>query len=428
MRNLIVSNPAAPSSVVASTGTRAEPLSIVIHDYSGHPFQVQLSRQLAHLGHRVRHWYCESYPGGKGSLTVARNDPPGFTVEGLSMGSAFARYQPAHRLVQEMQYGLHLGRRIAEASPDVVVLCNVPLLAHWVTAESCKRAGIATVFWHQDIYSRAIGLAAEKALPRFGRSLGRVAERFERRVARISRAVIAISDVFVPVLDEWGVASKTTVIPNWATLSELPLRPRDNAWAQQHGLVGRPVVMYTGTLGLKHDPQIIIDIAEELSRRAPEARVVVVSEGMGRDWLEQERVVRRLDNLLLLDYQPYDLLPDVMASADVLLALLQPDASAYSVPSKVLSYLCAGRPIVGALPPDNAAAVTLRESGAGVVCHPDKRTAFVEQVLRLLQLGETSEQMAVAGRRYAEKHFQINTVARRFEEILLSVRDVELAS
>ena len=49
----------------------------------------------------------------------------------------------------------------------------------------------------------------------------------------------------------------------------------------------------------------------------------------------------------------------MMASADVLVAILEPDASRFSVPSKVLTYLCASRAIVGVLPPDNSVAEIL---------------------------------------------------------------------
>ena len=40
----------------------------------------------------------------------------------------------------------------------------------------------------------------------------------------------------------------------------------------------------------------------------------------------------------------------MLASADVLVALLETDAGAFSVPSKVLTSLSAGRPILAAIP------------------------------------------------------------------------------
>src|ERR1700684_4696664 len=48
-----------PSSYLPR-GQQAE-LRLVIHDYSGHPGQVHLSRELARRGHHVEHQYCASY-------------------------------------------------------------------------------------------------------------------------------------------------------------------------------------------------------------------------------------------------------------------------------------------------------------------------------------------------------------------------------
>ena len=45
-------------------------------------------------------------------------------------------------------------------------------------------------------------------------------------------------------------------------------------------------MLYSGTLGLKHDPSILAELATRCATRTPTRRVVVVSEGKGRDWLE----------------------------------------------------------------------------------------------------------------------------------------------
>ena len=45
-------------------------MRILVHDYSGHPFQVQLSRELSRRGHDVTHSFSEVYVSGKGHLTA----------------------------------------------------------------------------------------------------------------------------------------------------------------------------------------------------------------------------------------------------------------------------------------------------------------------------------------------------------------------
>ncbi|RMF52223.1 MAG: glycosyltransferase WbuB, partial [Bacteroidetes bacterium] len=52
-------------------------MRILVHDYAGHPFQVQLSRALARRGHDVLHAYCGSLPNtAHGIMHRLDEDPP----------------------------------------------------------------------------------------------------------------------------------------------------------------------------------------------------------------------------------------------------------------------------------------------------------------------------------------------------------------
>ena len=175
------------------------------------------------------------------------------------------------------------------------------------------------------------------------------------------------------------------------------------------------MILYSGTLGLKHDPSILALLAPHLEEAHPEARVVVVSEGKGREWLEDVEARAGAENLLLLDYQRYEDLPMVMASADVLVAILEPDASKYSVPSKVLTYLCSGRAILGVIPPDNSVAEILSGNGAGVVVDPAERERVGKVAAELLDDDAVRRQLGKAGRAYAEREFSPDRVAEQFE-------------
>lgn len=388
-------------------------LRIVVHDYSGFPFPVQLSRELARRGHGVLHLHCPSYVAGKGDLELHEDDPPTLLIEPIDMGRQFAKYAPATRMRQELSYGGRAVRRIAIQHPDVVLSGDTPLFAQTSILRACRRMRIPFVFWLQDLTSIAMQLEAERRLPG-GRMLGQAVVGLERKALARSSAVVAISEDFRQTLLAWGIpAEKLHVIENWAPVDELPVRPRENEWARQHGLDGKAVLLYSGTLGLKHDPGLLHRLATAL----PEVTVVVASEGLGADWLRE----RPQENLLLLGFQPYDELPDVLGAGDVLLVILERDAGRFAVPSKVLSYLCAGRPLLAALPFDNLAAKVVEASGAGLLVEPDDADALVDGARRLLGDAELRARLSAAGRAYAERTFDIGAIADRFEEVIASV-------
>lgn len=399
----------------ARRGASGRHLRIVVHDFAGHPFQIDLSRALAERGHTVLHVHCETYTSGKGHFAVA-DDVPNLSVVGLPAGREFARYHPVRRWVQEVGYGRRFAGLADAFAPDVVLSCNVPLLAQRVSASWCRRRGIPWVFWVQDLYSVAVRATAEQRAGQLGRLVGGRFEALERSLLRQASGVVPITTDFVPLLERWGVPEgRCTVIENWAPLAEIPVRPRDNAWRRAQGLGDRFVFLYSGTLGLKHRPELLFELA---AHHVDDADVVVISEGLGASRLRQMLDERPLPNLRLLPFQPFEQYPEILGAADTLVALLEPTAGTFSVPSKVLSYLCAGRPILGAIPPENLAARTIERAGAGLVVPPVDEEAFLLAAKRLRNEPRLRAAAGMQARAYAEATFDTGRVTDRFQLVL----------
>ena len=119
----------------------------------------------------------------------------------------------------------------------------------------------------------------------------------------------------------------------------------------------------------------------------------------------------------MLPLQPFERLAEVLSSASVLLAVIERDAGEFSVPSKVLSDRCAGKPIVLAAPPDNLATGIVTDSGAGIAVDPENEGEFVAAAIRFLVGPVAARKAGEAGRRYAEEHFRLDAVADRFEAV-----------
>jgi glycosyltransferase involved in cell wall biosynthesis len=178
------------------------------------------------------------------------------------------------------------------------------------------------------------------------------------------------------------------------------------------------VFLYSGTLGFKHDPSLLLALARWAGGH--DALVVVVSEGPGADWLAEQG--REEPALRLLPYQPHDRLPEVLASADVLVAVLEPEAGAFSVPSKILTYLCAARPLLVSVPANNLAARVVERSGGGIVIRPGDSPAFLAAAETLLDDEALRAELAGRARTYAESAFDLDPVVGRFEEVLKMAR------
>lgn len=270
-------------------------------------------------------------------------------------------------------------------------------------------------------------MAAKRLLARrfagLGYLVGSYYMELDKRHLRAADHVVHITDAFCELTEKWGVdTAHTSVIPNWGALDAITLKHRETSWARQQGLTQGLRFLYAGTLALKHNPALISDLATAVG---DVGEVILVSSGVGADQLRRQSA--SLPALRCLPLQPFHVFDEVLGSADVLLAVIERDAGTFSVPSKVLSYLCAGRPIVLAAPSENLAARMVLEAGAGAVVAPEDNEGFVRAAMKLATDPKLAREAGLAGRAYAEANFDINAVADRFEAVFIRAIDARLS-
>ena len=385
----------------------------LIHDFAGHPFQIQLSRELARRGNQVTHVYPLGLQGPKGRLEPSPSDSGNLTIVGLPLSAQFRKYSPWRRMVAQRQYARDLRRLLASQHFDVLLSGNTPIDVQAELLWYCRRNGIGFVHWVQDVYCRALEFFFRRRIGPRAVPVSLPIVRRAQFVASRADAAVVIAPAFAGTLAGWGVPrDRISVIENWAPLDEIRPLPRANEWSERHGLHGKTVFLYSGTLGMKHRPDLLYSLAESLDESC---RLVVITEGMGADYL---RKMPALETLLVLDFQPYDQVSLALASADVLVTTLEADAGEFAVPSNVLSYLCAGRSMLLAAPKVNLAASIIEHSESGLVAGPDRPEEFIAAARRLAADAKLRSSLGANARQYAERTFEISRIAARFEDLL----------
>lgn len=396
-------------------------LRIQLHDFAGHPFQADLSRELARRGFVVDHVFSAQYSSGKGRLHHDEGDPASLTFTPIGVDAEFDKYSPVARSRYELAYATAWKKHTRETRPDVVFACNVPLLTLNRFRVWAGRARQPWILWHQDIFSRAMGDELDRRFPRAIARPGRAyfTSRERKAVARATR-VVAIGDEFRRLYDAWGIdPASIEIIPNWAPVDDIKPTERDNSWSLERLDSGRGLrLLYAGMLGRKHNPQLLIDLLDAISV-SHDAELVVVSEGDGAEDVHQAGATRPEANITVLPFQSAEDLPRVLGSGDVLVAILEPEASRFSIPSKVLSYMSAGRPILGLMPADNPAAADILATG-GLVAPPDAEgiRAAAAWVDGLVADPELIESTGKSARRLAEDKFGIEPITDQFVAIV----------
>lgn len=395
-----------------------KPVKVFVHDYAGHPFAVELSRELARRGHKVTHGYFTGDLGPKGRLSRIDGDPDTLDFAGIGIDGDYSKTSFVKRRFQDVAYGRAAAAAIAKAQPDIVLSGNTPTECQAAIFAAAKAQGAAFIYWCQDFYSIAASKILARKLPVAGHAIGLYYTTLERQQMRGSDAIVLITEDFAKQTRKWGIDDdRLHVVPNWGVIDQLPVLPKDNAWAREHGLADKLVFLYSGTLGLKHNPDFLAALAVRL-KHDERVRVVVNAAGSGLDALKAEKQAKSIDNLLILGLQPIDRFAEVLATADIFAAVLERDAGVFSVPSKVLSYLCAGRPILMAAPAENLAARNVVSAGCGAIMEPEDMDGWLAAAEKLAADPELRTRQGLAGRAFAEANFSMDTVGDRFEQVL----------
>src|SRR5262245_775184 len=293
-------------------------MKILVHDYVGHPFQVQLSRELAGRGHEVLHLYCSSFVTPRGELERRDHDPPGFQVRGIALSAVIPKTNFIRRFRLEAEYAGALMKECEQFRPEVVLSANTPSIVQHRLADWCERSSVRLVSWIQDTYGLAAYRLLGRKLPLIGHLVGKYFISLDKASARRSDAIVVITADFTKVLTGWGIdPSRVHVIHNWAPLEDMPMRPRENVWARAQMFDDGLRFIYSGTLAMKHNPALLLELARMLDRDSS-GEMIVVSEGAGVEWLAEQAASDEIGTLRCMGFQPFEALPDVLGSADML--------------------------------------------------------------------------------------------------------------
>jgi colanic acid biosynthesis glycosyl transferase WcaI len=251
----------------------------------------------------------------------------------------------------------------------------------------------------------------------------RLARAFEAFTFRKAHAVVCLCQGFIDRLKERGVnEERLLLISDWGDTENLRPAEEGQAFRIANQLSSNQfLVFHTGNMGKKQKLINIVDAAE-CSKNERELRWIVVGQGEERSQLEREISRRNLTNIRLLPLQPAESLRAMYSSADLLLLNQAAAVEDAVIPSKLLTYMAAGRAIVAAVSEKSEAARQIRKANCGVVVPPENPEALVHAVLSLSENAGLRRQLGTNARAYAEPRFTRAGVLHRYDEFFRRFR------
>lgn len=186
---------------------------------------------------------------------------------------------------------------------------------------------------------------------------------------------------------------------------------------------GRPIVLgYLGTMVVRRQLSVLVDMLADLGRRGIDARLVFVGDGehaSDRQAIEERaRQLDVFDRIEITGFLKRDVALRKMQEVDIALSPFYPTPILLSTsPTKLVEYMALGLPVVANDHPEQR--LILRESRAGVRV-PWGAHHFARAVAFLCGFPDTERRaMGLRGREWVRRHRTYDRIADRVEGVYL---------
>lgn len=341
-----------------------------------------------------------------------------------------SRHGALHRAAYEATF-LASGLAMLRLPRPHAVLGVVPALSGGVLARiAARRFDVPYGLVFQDLTAEA----AQQSGVRGGAAVANVVRIAEAWAAQRASAVGIVAEGFRPYVEAMGVEpSRIRRVRNWTRTTPVTMT-RDDVRARYvwgDAAEARTVVLHAGNMGAKQGLEHVIDAARMAGRariaqaaaqpEAPELLFVLMGDGSARHALEAMTHRYGLDNVRFLPLQPHDMLPNILAAADVLLVNQRGSVRDMALPSKLTAYMAAGRPIVAAVAGDSETARELNWSSGGIVAAPDDPRALLAAIDRVTRDPGLQAHLSNAARDWSDAVLSEANALRSYEQLVASI-------
>lgn len=238
------------------------------------------------------------------------------------------------------------------------------------------------------------------------------------RALQRTDVVIAIGRCMRDRLIREGVDEvRIRIIENWTDATKVYPVPRaENPLAEKLGIGDEFVVLYSGNMGIAHEFDTLLSVAEEL--RGNPIRFVVIGGGAKKVLVETRVRERGLSNMTLAPYLPEEWLKFGQSLGDVHFISLIPSFTGLVVPSKAYSTMAGGRPMIYEGAADGEIARLIVEHRLGFVIAPGDQKALKQAILGLAQERSLGEEMGLRARFLAEGSCGKTSALRKYVETI----------
>ncbi|NJN48668.1 MAG: EAL domain-containing protein [Alkalinema sp. RL_2_19] len=213
------------------------------------------------------------------------------------------------------------------------------------------------------------------------------------------------------------LADKITVIHNWADPTWIkPIAKADNPFAQEHELMDKFTVLYSGNMGRCHDMDTILGAAQDLKHEP--VQFLFVGGGPKREAVMAQIAALGLNNCAFLPYQDKAVLPLSLTACDLALVSVDIAMEGLVAPSKFYSALSSGRPVAVICESHSYLRDLVSDANCGAAIQNGDAKGLAGFIRYLAGDPAMAQRMGSCGHRYIQEYFTPKTVSQQYFQLL----------
>lgn len=339
----------------------------------------------------------------------------GVPVERLNLPSEVGR--PAVRVLNAFRLGVSILRRAVTRRYDVIMISTAPpVLGGFAAALAAKVTGARFIYHCMDIHPEVGRISGEFAHPLVFGLLGKL----DNWTCRRANPVVVLSRDMENTLRErpGGDALRIEVLNNFSLPDEGVVPEKLPFDMSSNGLTA----IFAGNIGRFQGLEMVVEAMARVRERE-DIEFVLMGDGVAKPAL-QEQVRANGARIRFLGHQPVAVAKAAMRQADAGFVSLVPGMFRYAYPSKTMTYLEQGCPLIVAVETDSELAQDVNDQGYGYSVPVGDSQALAALLVRLADDPGWRQAMRDNALRKAESAFSESAVLERWSRILTERGDV----
>jgi glycosyltransferase involved in cell wall biosynthesis len=236
-----------------------------------------------------------------------------------------------------------------------------------------------------------------------------------------AQRVVSLGPVMSRRLIAKGVdASRIVEISNWSTGTPGIFRGEQNTLRVKWGLQKRFTLVYSGNLGIGHEFHTLLAGFARARRTVTSLSLVVIGDGSRLTEVRNEALQLGLsESIVFADLLPAAMLPESLGLADLALVTLRPGFEGLMVPSKILSYMSRGVPVLYIGPPSDID-FYLSRCNCGISVRNDDVEGVAREIVSLHADAERRQSLGSQGQCYYDGELSRERGLSKYEALIRS--------